>query len=745
MGGLNELEKKSIINEKINNIYFQGLNHFESKEELINNIKLSLDEEQQKYLNERNLEIYFNNKIDLIWEKITQQKNSLQQVENKYSEILTQLILDHQNEINNLRDSIINDEKIKKQETEIKFASIITLLNDKVTQMEKLAENERKKIEDQNKKSEKILKDEIEMLQKKIKEEKEEEKKKEYNEQLQKIEKSKYVNELFKNQFEKIKATKMIDIKNDFKETEDQFCIKEIKEIFQKSSIREFLIKFLKSEKIVKFAMKYLSRLIDLNHNIIKNVKHLNIILLGPSGVGKSTLISQMLEINIKTGFGCPQTKGIDLYCSDKIEFLRLIDSRGIEKNSVSGVNEVYKTIQNFIQFQIDTKEEDNYIHAIWYCWTGTRLEESEVKILKLLSEEYKLETLPVIIVYTNAVFDEEIEKAKNYIKNTLGLNNEFIDILSLEKKIKINSEEKIIKAKNLDLLREKSIELAKKAVKSSIYTGLIKQIKENIKNQINHLTIKIQKEINEEIKQFMKDINDNSKINDLYSKTKNIILDVLYKYFLLNPESKTENNGKENIILENNEFSFSDSSLNTLNDFILDYFNKAINVYQNCLDKFLDKYSKELSNQISIFQIQLNSQYDNLLANPLTNIDLELILKNEFKNQINKSAETASLKNSFKFLVDILIPEIGNYFIELYDGGMEQKKFIEQAISSIQISFDEIEKKIKEYNESLRKKEEDNINKQQNEDPAPSNTDLDDKDSERKKDIQDLFDDENS
>ena len=192
----------------------------------------------------------------------------------------------------------------------------------------------------------------IEMLQKKIKEEKEEEKKKEYNEQLQKIEKSKYVNELFKNQFEKIKETKMKDIKNDFKETEDQFCIKEIKEIFQKSSIREFLIKY----KIVKFAMKYLIKLIDLNLNIIKNVKHLNIILLGPSGVGKSTLISQMLEINIKTGFGCPQTKGIDLYCSDKIEFLRLIESRGIEKNSVSRVNEVYKTIKNFIQFQIILK-----------------------------------------------------------------------------------------------------------------------------------------------------------------------------------------------------------------------------------------------------------------------------------------------------------------------------------------------------------------------------------------------------
>ena len=161
-------------------------------------------------------------------------------------------------------------------------------------------------------------------------------------------------------------------------------------------------------------------------------------------------------------------------------------------------------------------------------------MEEIEVKILKLLSEEYKLETLPVIIVYTNAVFEEEIEKSKYYIKNNLGLNNEFIDILSLEKKIKINSEEKNIKAKNLDLLREKSIELAKNAVKSSIYTGLIAQIKENIKNQINHLTIKNQKEINEEIKQFMKDMNEKSKINDLYSKTKNIVLMLCINIFFL-------------------------------------------------------------------------------------------------------------------------------------------------------------------------------------------------------------------
>ena len=73
--------------------------------------------------------------------------------------------------------------------------------------------------------------------------------------------------------------------------------------------------------------------------------------------------------------------------------------------------------LKKFIKSQIETKDFDKFIHVIWYCWTGTRLEETEVKLLQNLSKQYTLETLPVIVVYTNAVFNEEIESVENMLK----------------------------------------------------------------------------------------------------------------------------------------------------------------------------------------------------------------------------------------------------------------------------------------------------------------------------------------
>ena len=59
----------------------------------------------------------------------------------------------------------------------------------------------------------------------------------------------------------------------------------------------------------------------------------MNIILVGPSGVGKSTLINGIFnEKKSETGFGKVQTKNIQDYESNNIPFLRLIDSQGIEK-----------------------------------------------------------------------------------------------------------------------------------------------------------------------------------------------------------------------------------------------------------------------------------------------------------------------------------------------------------------------------------------------------------------------------
>ena len=100
--------------------------------------------------------------------------------------------------------------------------------------------------------------------------------------------------------------------------------------------------------------------------NKIYVVEHLNIILIGPSGVGKSTLINSLLGTNAKVSFGSPETQETTFYSTDKIPFLRLVDSRGIEKNITYGVRDVFESIKKFIQEQIKNNDPDKFIIYIF-------------------------------------------------------------------------------------------------------------------------------------------------------------------------------------------------------------------------------------------------------------------------------------------------------------------------------------------------------------------------------------------
>ena len=193
-------------------------------------------------------------------------------------------------------------------------------------------------------------------------------------------------------------------------------------------------------------------------------MEHLNIVVVGPSGVGKSTLINAILNSENLTpeGFGKPMSQETNFYTSEEVPFFRLADSKGIEKNAECGVEVVLETIKNFIKSQLETKDPDNFIHCIWYCWTGARLESSEIDLLNKLTQTYTSETLPVIIVYTNAIDPNQIEDAKKYVLNKLKCKNVFVDVLSKEREI-VNGVK--IPQRNLDRLREVTIESAKSAI----------------------------------------------------------------------------------------------------------------------------------------------------------------------------------------------------------------------------------------------------------------------------------------
>ena len=717
MGASSDIRK---IDKKINYIYNNLGTIFDSKEDFEQAVIDSYKDRLSIYLKDKTNQKYFKNKINEFWKKIINDKYKQIKVEEeknrKKENKIENLLKSHREEIEKIQK--VNKIELQKQEQNKQLLEeTISQLKEHIKKLEIESENEKKKFEDFKINIMDKIQKNISGIEKRMKDEKEEENRKKLQ-RLKDIEiRNKQLCNLYNTKFNHIKKVKLQEIENNFIKNEKEFCKEEIKKFDQKK-IKIFINNFLQNEKIPKFILNYLIELIDLNKPETK-VEHLNILLVGPSGVGKSTLVSSILDVEVKAGFGCPQTNNIESFESENIPFLRLFDSRGIEK-SIHGVKETFDSIKNFIQKQIENKDSDKYIHIIWYCWTGTRLEGSELDLLKKLSEQYKLDTLPIIIVYTNSVFRKEAEQARQYVKDTVKLDNEFIDVLAKEKE---TDDKKIIKSKNLDILIEKSIDLAKSAVKSALVEGLIGEVKEKIKFSIDSLTSEIKEEINGQVINFIEKIDKEAEIMDFQDKIKNIILNVLYRYFVLTPDNKIIFDKETKIKCGEVEFTFSDQSLVYLDNFILDYFRETLEIYKNKLDEYINKYSKELSNEITLFTAQFNNQNNILIKPKKTEVELNIIFKEEIQKKLEKTSRLAALKNSFIFIIEPLINKIGEYFLELYKQGIGQKKFTEFSRDSVKASFEEIEKKIKEYNESLKEKE----NKDEENDKkeaAPTNLD---------------------
>ncbi len=223
MGGLNEIEKKNIILDKINTVYFEFSSIIENKNDLINIIEQSFKEEEKKYLSDKSILKYYNNRINLIWDKIENDRY-----------IYLRLLPMHRKEVA----TPLTYKDIKKEkENQTNLENLIKKLNDTIKEIEKKAEEERKKFI--------AYKEEIEQKLKKCENEKNE---KIRNDLQNKLQRKKEVNKLFEEELEKIKTKKYSEIEQKFIKSEKNFCMEEISK-FDKQKIAIFLKKFLKNLK----------------------------------------------------------------------------------------------------------------------------------------------------------------------------------------------------------------------------------------------------------------------------------------------------------------------------------------------------------------------------------------------------------------------------------------------------------------------------------------------------------------
>lgn len=146
-----------------------------------------------------------------------------------------------------------------------------------------------------------------------------------------------------------------------------------------------------------------------------------NVLVIGNSGVGKSTLINSVLgEETAKTGWGTTGTTDkLEIYENDNIPF-RIIDTVGFEPSLIKkykSINAVKKWSRNSAK----EGKEDHQINVIWFCVDGTSSKLFEETIKSLSSATSMWESVPVIVTITKSYSIPEREKNIEMVNNAFA------------------------------------------------------------------------------------------------------------------------------------------------------------------------------------------------------------------------------------------------------------------------------------------------------------------------------------
>lgn len=185
----------------------------------------------------------------------------------------------------------------------------------------------------------------------------------------------------------------------------------------------------------------------------IRNLKHLNIIVAGKTGVGKSTLINSIFRENLAdTGIGMPVTGHMKQY-SKKNFPLSIYDTRGFELGK-DAQKEVKQEILDTIRKGHAAKDINQAIHCIWYCinTASDRIEPEEIDWLRDFAEENQMTQVPVILVLTKSFSKKNAKQMRDCILNENLSICQVVPVLAADYEI---DEDYTVKAYGLDTLIE--------------------------------------------------------------------------------------------------------------------------------------------------------------------------------------------------------------------------------------------------------------------------------------------------
>ena len=295
-------------------------------------------------------------------------------------------------------------------------------------------------------------------------------------------------------------------------------------------------------------------------------------------------------------------------------EDLILYDSRGIEIDPNYGIEINYNKIKNFINEQFQMNEP---LDAIWYCITGTKMEDVEIELVKKLRALYKDNSLSTVIVYTQSFFEEDFIAMKNYLISKIDDQLIIHNIIAKMKKMG----DSIIKSFGLEEL----VSLTKKLIEKNSNLVLLStartKTEQKMENLINEKFI-ISNEINFEtiFEQVISSFIGNN--NAITQEIKNLIQTFYSSY---DNKSNSIINENLNQIVEKEGKIMTDDLKGLVTDVLLK-FDNVISIEQK---GFLEENKKK------IFELLLDLAKE-CGKNNLNSCSKKLI-ENEIKNYIKK------------------------------------------------------------------------------------------------------------
>lgn len=204
---------------------------------------------------------------------------------------------------------------------------------------------------------------------------------------------------------------------------------------------------------------KMAQQCMDAINDKINSLNTLNIIVVGKSGVGKSTLINSLFRGNFaETGLGRPVTSEIRKI-EKKVYPLVIYDTPGFELGGEQQ-DRVKNEILEIVRKGVSSRDINQAIHCIWYCINvgGNRtFEESEVAWLKEFTQENRDTKVPIIVVLTQGVPKKKALELKRHVESE---NLEIVKVVPVLAQDMDFDEEYMARSYGLDQLIEVMTEI---------------------------------------------------------------------------------------------------------------------------------------------------------------------------------------------------------------------------------------------------------------------------------------------